>query len=90
MGVPAITDKIDDAGLALLASPYIAQVVGSAAGKVEALKPVADGAQKYREGFEEHPEAEIAGLALVSPTVTRRLAGLFAKGASDARAKLGL
>lgn len=79
-----IVDRLDDAGLAVLASPYVAKALGSSlAHRAGALGAVGRAANAYHHGFEAHPMAEVGGLALVAPGVTHGLA----KGIERATAK---
>lgn len=74
-GHSSTADRIDDAGLFLLASPYIAQAASSAAKKLHpSLAPIARAADKYQHAFHANPYGEIAGLAMVAPGVVNPLA----------------
>jgi hypothetical protein len=94
MSAGGLENHIDNLGLALLASPYVAKMVSEGAKGVRSLKPIRAAADEYEERFEATPAAEVAGLALVSPTVTKRLSSLVTKAASlgerVALSKLGL
>ena len=69
-----VEDRLDDLGIGILASPYVAQAVGGLAAKSPRLAPIARAAQGYEHAFHATPYGELAGLALVAPGVTKRLA----------------
>lgn len=69
-------DRLDDVGIALLASPYLAKALGHAAAKSTNpfVSSIGRGAERYHTAFDAQPLAEVAGLALVAPGVTHTLA----------------
>lgn len=69
-----VADRLDDLGIGILASPYIAKAVGNAASHVPRLAPVAAAANAYEHAFHATPYGEIAGLGLVAPGVVHPLA----------------
>ncbi len=74
MDTDHVADRLDDLGIGILASPYIAKAVGSLAGRIPALKGVQGAANAYEHAFHANPYAEIAGLGLVAPGVVKPLA----------------
>lgn len=69
-----LADRLDDLGIGILASPYIAKAVGGLAGRIPALKGVQSAANAYEHAFHASPYGEIAGLSLVAPGVVKPLA----------------
>jgi hypothetical protein len=69
-------DRIDDAGLALLASPYIGKALHNATqhSTNKYLHAIGEAGGRYHAAFDKRPLAEVAGLALVAPGVGRPLA----------------
>lgn len=70
-----ISDRIDDVGIGVLASPYIAGAMSKGlAHRNGVLGAVGRAADAYKHKFEAAPLAEVGGLALVAPGITHRLA----------------
>lgn len=70
-----ISDRIDDVGIGILASPYIAEGLSKRlAGKPGRLGRVGAALHAYHENFPKKNRKEIAGLALVAPGLTHTLA----------------
>ena len=74
MDPDSLSDRLDDVGIGILASPYIAKAVGNAASHYPKLAPVGAAARAYEAGFHSTPYGEILGLGLVAPGVTHNLA----------------
>lgn len=74
MDTDSVADRLDDLGIGILASPYIAKAVGGLAGRIPALKGVQGAANAYERAFHATPYGEIAGLGLVAPGVVKPLA----------------
>jgi hypothetical protein len=74
--VGAISDRIDDAGIGLLAAPYLAQAGGKVLAKFKNPKLQAAGAglSNFGRHIEHSHGREIAGLAMVAPGVTHAVA----------------
>lgn len=76
------SDRFDDAGIGLLAAPYIADAGGSILKHFNKTRAAGEAIHNFSEkymhtegkGFNMGKAREIAGLALVAPGVTRRLA----------------
>jgi hypothetical protein len=70
-----ISDRIDDVGIGVLASPYIAEGLSKALkGKSGRLGRAGAALHAYHDNFGKKNRKEIAGLALVAPGVTHTLA----------------
>lgn len=69
-----LADHVDDLGIAILASPYVAKAVANASAGTPALEPVHNASEGYAEKFDATPYGELAGLALVAPAISNRLA----------------
>lgn len=69
-------DRIDDAGLALLASPYVGEALHGATRHSgnKYLRALGEAGHNYHTAFSKRPLAEVAGLALVAPGVVHPLA----------------
>lgn len=69
-------DRIDDVGLALLASPYIGEALHGATqhSSNKYLRALGEAGHNYHTAFAKRPLAEVAGLALVAPGVVHPLA----------------
>jgi len=102
-GHSATADRLDDLGIGILASPYIGKAVGNLMheSRYAPLRAIGAAGNKFYEGFQHMPMAEVAGLALVAPGIVNPLAnkvdGLLAEksaayrgGYSDALNALGL
>ncbi len=86
MDTDHIADRLDDLGIGILASPYIAKAVGNLAGHAlkipalgaggagTALRGIQSGTHAFENAFHANPYAEIAGLGLVAPGVVKPLA----------------
>lgn len=74
MDTDHVADRLDDLGIGILASPYIAKAVGNLAGRIPALHGVQSAANAYEHAFHATPYGEIAGLGLVAPGVVKPLA----------------
>lgn len=74
--VGAISDRIDDAGIGLLAAPYLAQAGGKVLSKFKNPKLQAAGAglSNFGKRIEHSHGREIAGLAMVAPGITHTVA----------------
>lgn len=72
----AISDRIDDAGIGLLAAPYLAQAGGKVLSKFKnpRLQAAGAGLSNFGKRIEHSHGREIAGLAMVAPGVTHAAA----------------
>lgn len=78
-----LSDRIDDVGIGILASPYLAEAASLATAGTPKLHGFSGAAHRFYERFHGKPYGEIAGLALVAPSVTHGLAGGIQKVLPD-------
>lgn len=76
-----LADHVDDAGIGILAAPYAASAIGEGLErfknpKAKALGKVISAGMGVKSRFGESHARELAGLALVAPGVTNRVAGV--------------
>lgn len=76
-GHSATADRLDDLGIGILASPYIAKAIKTRTynSPHAPLHAIGSASKAYYKGFGKRPLAEVAGLALVAPSIVNRLAG---------------
>lgn len=83
-----ISDRLDDVGIATLASPYVA---GGLAKRLKHRRGlpglVGRGLEAYHDNFPAKNRKEIAGLALVAPGITHTLAKGIDKGVAKAKGR---
>lgn len=91
--VSSTADRVDDAGIGLLAAPYAASAIGGAMAKHGPARVRAAGAALKRVAgtgshFDHSNARELTGLALVAPGISHRVAGGIDKLRGEKRAAL--
>lgn len=74
MNTDDLADRLDDVGIGILASPYLAEAASKPLMRSPWTAPLGALAHGYHDAFGKTPYGEIAGLALVAPSITHGLA----------------
>lgn len=74
MDTSDLADRLDDVGIGILASPYLAEAAAKPLMRSPRLAPLGALAHGYHEAFHRTPYGELAGLGLVAPSITHGLA----------------